>query len=202
MIKPKALSRILFVATCLLGLALVVVAPKMGTWLVISKPLRPCDYILVLGGDVEIRPLVAAWAYHQGLGKAVLFSQPKDRFVPEVPFDVPERDLIPAILRKAGVPPEALVPLPGEVDGTLGEGEMLNKYLKENGGNSVLVVTTNWHTRRAGWILQKKVGGRATIEMLPAPCAGFSPESWWKSPSGLEMITAEYLKIIWYWLRG
>jgi hypothetical protein len=38
--------------------------------------------------------------------------------------------------------------------------------------------------------------------MLPAPSPGFDPAQWWKSPGGLEMVLAEYLKIIWYKVRG
>ena len=176
--------------------------PAMGRWLVVGENLQPADLIFVLGGDAEVRPVVGAWAYKQGLGKKILYSQPSDRFEPEVPFDPPERELIPAILRKAGVPEGDIVPLPGEVDGTLGEGERLRDYLKQNGGETVLVVTTNWHTRRAGWILQKKVGDLARIHMLPAPSPGFDTSVWWRSPGGVEMVLAEYLKIFWYKVRG
>jgi uncharacterized SAM-binding protein YcdF (DUF218 family) len=174
----------------------------MGRWLVVRETPAPADYLLVLGGDSEVRPVVAAWAYHQGLARKILYSQPSDRFEREVPFDPPERELIPAILQKAGVPARDIIALPGEVDGTLGEGERLADYLRTHGGESVLVVTTNWHTRRAGWILQKKVGDSARIQMLPAPSPGFDPETWWRSPGGLEMVLAEYLKIIWSSLRG
>ena len=176
--------------------------PAMGRWLVVVENLQPADLIFVLGGDAEVRPVVGAWAHKQGLGKKILYSQPSDRFEPEVPFDPPERELIPAILRKAGVPEWDIVPLPGEVDGTLGEGERLRDYLKQNGGETVLVVTTNWHTRRAGWILQKKVGDLARIHMLPAPSPGFDTSVWWRSPGGVEMVLAEYLKIFWYKVRG
>lgn len=194
----------------LIGIAVIMVVyrnigwwgPSLGQWLVVQDKPTPCDYMLVLGGDAEVRPVVAAWAYREGLSKKVLYSQPSDRFEPEVPFDPTERELIPLILQKAGVAPSDIVPLPGEVDGTLGEGERLADFLRASGGKSVLVVTTNWHTRRAGWILQKKIGNLARIHMLPAPSPGFDPAQWWKSPGGLEMVLAEYLKIIWYKVRG
>ena len=85
--------------------------PVMGRWLVVGENLQPADLIFVLGGDAEVRPVVGAWAYKQGLGKKILYSQPSDRFEPEVPFDPPERALIPAILRKAGVPEGDICPV-------------------------------------------------------------------------------------------
>ena len=176
--------------------------PALGGWLVVRDRLEPADFILVLGGDVEVRPAVACWAYHQGLGKKVLFSQAIDRFEQEVPNDPPERELIPAILRLGGVPPEVIIPLPGAVDGTLCEAVRLADYLQEHPGSSVLVVTTSWHTRRAGWILRNKVAQLGSIRMLPAPSPSFEPTRWWRSPNGLEMVMAEYLKVLWYLVRG
>lgn len=45
---------------------------------IVSDPLTHADAIVVLGGNSQTRPLVAAELYHRGLANRVLVSHPSD----------------------------------------------------------------------------------------------------------------------------
>jgi hypothetical protein len=42
---------------------------------IVSDPITPADAVVVLGGDLEVRPFIAAELYKQGLVPKVLVSQ-------------------------------------------------------------------------------------------------------------------------------
>ena len=103
------------------------------------------------------------------------------------------------VLLKRGVPAEAIVLLPGEVNSTADEARALKRYLEEHAGRRVAVVTNDYHTRRARWIFRNEIGDRAAdLAFFGAPTDDFDAHDWWRSETGFRCYSDEYVKLLAY----
>jgi uncharacterized SAM-binding protein YcdF (DUF218 family) len=168
----------------------------------VSEPPQSTDYVMVLGGDVETRPFVAAALIKTGFARGALverikgFGDDRDGIVP------PEQETIRAVLVHQGVPPDAVMTLPQEGASTFDEARALAEFLRSEPQSSVTVVTSCYHTRRTRWIFRKALGERsARVRFLGAPTDGFDASNWWHYDSGLITYLDEYGKLTFYLLR-
>jgi uncharacterized SAM-binding protein YcdF (DUF218 family) len=168
-------------------------------WLDVSEPPRASDDVLVLGGDANVRPFVAAALYDAGLAKRVLVPNVKRSGAADGGTFPSEQEVIRRVLLKRGVPEDAVVSLPDEVDSTADEAAALARYLDDNPGRTVTVVTTCYHTRRARWIFRKQLGARADrVRFVGGPTDGYDASNWWRSEEGSQRYANEYLKLAFY----
>ena len=101
-----------------------------------------------------------------------------------------------------GVPKEDIQVFPGEHDTTYDEACSLAEFLRRQGPVRVLVVTSDFHMRRARWILGHVLGPRmGQVSMVSAPTDDFSSACWWRSDKGCMAIGGENLKLLFYVLR-
>lgn len=175
----------------------------LGRFLDVSEPPAATDFVMVLGGDHNNRPAVAAALYKAGLAHQVL--------VPAVHRGVdilenlapPEEQVIRGVLTARGVAQGDVLTLNSDVDSTENEAVALAGFLNDHPGVSVTVVTTDYHTRRARWIFERRCGGRAAaLHFASAPANGFGASDWWRSERGFTTYLNEYSKLILYWFRG
>jgi uncharacterized SAM-binding protein YcdF (DUF218 family) len=211
MANPKAEGRLriakrwwcLGILALLLGLAYLlhpVLLPAVARWLDVSEAPRPADDVLVLGGDAETRPFVAAALYNKKLVKRVLVTKPKRMPAVDDSLYPPEEKVIRGVLEKRGVNPADIMLLDGEeVDSTADEAEVLRHYLEDNPERTVAVVTTCYHTRRARWIFHKKLGPHAgQVYFVGGPTEGYDTSNWWRSEQGFRRYLDEYAKLGFY----
>jgi len=205
--KPRRLRRWLW-GVCLVA-ALVALYLYRGPLLTsaagfldVSEPPERVDYALVLGGEPNTRPFVAAALYRRHLaGKILLPVMKPARVAPEIE-QVPSEVLSQRVLHHRGVPDTAILLLQDKVGDTRDEAEALALFLAEHPGSSVAVVTTMYHTRRTRGIFQKKVGNLARrLLFVAAPAEDFDAGNWWRSEAGLTAYLTEYAKWIYYQLR-
>jgi hypothetical protein len=65
-----------------------------------------------------------------------------------------------------------------------------------------MVVTNDFHTRRARWALARVVDHPADrLTMISIPGDEFSPENWWRTSAGRSQVTGEYGKLLYYQFR-
>ena len=104
-----------------------------------------------------------------------------------------------AILRlnQAGIPSSAVSVLPGRVTGTFEEASRISDFAREQGFASLIVVTSDFHTRRAFWSVRRALQG-ARIDVGVEPTA--SSAAWWKT-NGIQAVFSEYLKLVYYWVH-
>jgi uncharacterized SAM-binding protein YcdF (DUF218 family) len=170
-----------------------------GAYLDASSPPRPVDDVLILGGDVETRPFVAAALYKAGLAKRVLLTNVKHSHEVEDGLVLSEPEIARQVLLKRGVPADAIVLLPDVVDSTADEARSLKRYLDENPGRTAAVVTNDYHTRRARLIFRAEIGERAAdLPFFAAPTEGFGAGDWWRSERGCAQYADEYVKMLWF----
>lgn len=109
-------------------------------------------------------------------------------------------------LRRAGVPPAQIEALPEPVASTYDEAVRIRAYASERGLNSVLVVTSAHHSRRALWTMRRVFrdsGVRVGMSPVASDAAQQTPKpfAWWLSARGWRSVAPEYPKLVYYWFH-
>jgi uncharacterized SAM-binding protein YcdF (DUF218 family) len=187
----------------------VIIAPFLAERLIVEKKLERADVILVLSGSAVYieRAAKAADIYRRGIAAKIILTNdgekagwsPKEERNPAF-SELSSRELI-----AHGVPPEAIEILPGEVSGTFDEAELFQKKASENGWNSVLLVTSAYHTRRTLQTFENEFSRNQSKVELGIESAEVGqqtprPSWWWLTPGGWNSVGGEYLKSSYYWL--
>ena len=192
-------------AALLLFLTRMLWLPLLGTYLVVADPLpgEPADLVLPLAGDLE-RVFYAAALYRDRRAEGVLITN-----LPLATQGAKDEHLqqVYTILSGAGVPEALVSTLPEVSETTFEELEKVRAYLESTEIDSLLVVTSPWHTRRAR--LNLRVAFRdskiqASIAPLPSYAAApnlprsYNPRTWWQNADTFKKVTSEYLKLAAY----
>jgi len=87
-------------------------------------------------------------------------------------------------------------------DSTVEEAAALRGCLLEHGWTSVIVVTSQYHTRRARRIWRKHVGSPFTISVFGVGDADYEPRDWWRNRHEAKTWLLEVTKSVWNLLAG
>jgi uncharacterized SAM-binding protein YcdF (DUF218 family) len=154
---------------------------------------RKADAIVVLGGDTYgDRTLKGAELAKAGYAPFVIVSGPPRLIgyesTDEIQF-AEQHGYAASLFRE--------VHLPGNAESTRTEGQFLGEYLEGQGVKSILLVTSNYHTRRAAKLWRKE-NPKLAVTVVPSADPGryFRAESWWKTRQGQKMFVNEWLKTI------
>jgi uncharacterized SAM-binding protein YcdF (DUF218 family) len=159
-----------------------------GSFLVDSQPPRPADLILVLGGDFwGPRVVTAAELGKRGYAPIVLLSGP--------PYaGQPEGELAVRYLVTQGYSQELFQVFAHHARSTISEGVALRTELARRHVRSVLLVTSNFHSRRAAIVMTLFCPGIRFIS-VPAPDANYHIVEWWEDESSRTLCFSEWSKI-------
>ena len=169
---------------------------RIGAFLVRTEPLCHADVAVVLGGDENGRRILQA------------ASLARDGYVPRVLVDGPESNYdftddqlaIPFAVKR-GFPAAMFIGLPMNVRSTEAEAREVVKEIIRRRWSRFMVVTSSFHTRRAGIIFQRATAGtNLTFCVAAAPSRDFAPESWWTTREGRKVVFYEWSKTISDWL--
>jgi len=154
------------------------------------------------GGGNRTRPFVAAALVNAGLADQVLLCRDKPTLVALDGLLPPEHEIDRQVLLMRGVPADRIILLDDEAGSTFDEAHALGRFLETRPDSSVVVVTTNFHTRRARWIIREVLGERSDgISFVAAPTDGFDESNWWHYEEGFQTYAMEYVKLPYYWAR-
>ena len=166
---------------------------------------RPADAIVVLGGSSTYieRTRRAAELFKAGDAPQVILTDDNQRggwssAEQRNPYFV---ERATAELREAGVPADRIKILPEKVSSTYKEALALRRYTAEQHLNSVLVVTSAYHSRRALWTLRQVFAGSNVKIGLEPVAPGLqtpTPTFWWLQSDGWSTVAGEYLKFCFY----
>ena len=165
----------------------------LGRYLVLEDGLERCDCIFVLAGDtLGSRILKSVELYRAGMasklfvsGAGVVFGQSEDK-------------LAIAFAKENGAADIPFIGLPNPGTSTLSEGRFVYPVLREAGCGSVLVVTSDFHTRRAGNFLRSEWPG-IRIRMAAAKTIDYDPDKWWTDRVYRKMFLLEWTKTVTNW---
>jgi uncharacterized SAM-binding protein YcdF (DUF218 family) len=196
-----------------LVLALVVAIAWLLAWLaakslIVESPLPHADAIVIMSGSAVVneRAELAAQLYQSGRAPAIILTNDNQRSSwsraeQRNPFYY-ERAV--ALLTAAGVPRESITVLPQPVSGTYEEVTLVRGYALQQKLNSILVVTSAYHSRRSLWTLRQVFANSNVSVGLVAVPPGIqspSPCTWWLHIRGWRMVAGEYAKMIYYRIR-
>jgi uncharacterized SAM-binding protein YcdF (DUF218 family) len=104
-------------------------------------------------------------------------------------------------LYQNGVPAGAVIQIDAPVS-TYEEARDTRPMLETLGADKILLVTDNFHMRRALMMFENALGD--SVEVVPVPVEGpyFDPDSWWRDGRGLYAGVSEYGKMLYYLLGG
>ena len=147
-----------------------------GEGLVVEDQLVRSDAIILLSDDnfYADRATRAAELYRQNLAPTVVASGVRLRPYAGI-SELMTHDLV-----ERGVPKERVVPFPQDADNTREEAEALKTLARQKGWKSVIIVTSNYHTRRARYIFRKVFPGDIKVAMASARDADFDPSNWYE----------------------
>jgi uncharacterized SAM-binding protein YcdF (DUF218 family) len=197
----------LLIAYALLSHYRVPILVRIGSYLVVDHPLKKADVIVCMMGDPVERGLAAAEAFQKGFAPYILVGRealPDGADVlKEKGVTYPEsRDLLITLLQELGVPKTSCIASEQPVDSTFEEAQMIREFVTVRSYNSIIIVTSPFHTRRT-WLCCKKVFEQDDVDiiMLPTRYSHFSSENWWEKRKYIREVIIEYQKILYYKLK-
>jgi uncharacterized SAM-binding protein YcdF (DUF218 family) len=179
----------LLVSTAILAIRWQATLTSLGGFLVDSQPPQKADLILVLGGNFwGQRVLTGAELARLRYAPIALFSGP-----PYV--GRPEGELAIEFLVQKGYPRELFQAFAHNGGSTIAEANALRGELARRHARRVLLVTSNYHSRRAAIVLTLLCPGVKFIS-IPAPDAHYHIDQWWNDDSSRQLFFSEWEKIL------
>lgn len=79
----------------------------------------------------------------------------------------------------------------------------VKKIVDSKGFNSLVLVTSNYHMKRAFSIFSKTINREVILYRNPVRGPNFKDGDWWRDPISLKLVTSEFFKYIWFhtWQR-
>lgn len=183
---------IVVLSLLLLSAGVVALPGPLLRWLTIGDNPVPSDGIVLLAGSMHERAPTAAMLYRAGYAPRVLVSDDGifSSYSPEHNRNLYQVEWAEEELVRRGVPRRALIRLPCLGKGTVYEALATRRAIAGD-IRSLTVVTSEYHTRRAGWIFQQVLGRRVAVLTFPAQSAGV----------GRGRLLAEVVKLVYYRVR-
>lgn len=177
------------------GLGLIAIAVGLaanaGRFLVIDAP-EPSDVIVVLAGETDRRPARALQLMEQGYGRRVLLDVP----APARIYEFTQLELAQKYVQD--LPQEKSIGI-CRIDGlsTRDESREVERCLAHEDGSRVLIVTSEFHTRRALSIFRREVPGK-TFSVAAARDSSQFGTKWWSQRQWAKTCFEEWLRFFWW----
>ena len=180
-----------WVALLLLVVLGVWLGARAGSFLIVDAP-RPSDVIVVLAGETDRRPERGRQLLAQGYGRRVVLDVPANALV----YHASEIELAEKYVRDL---PQAgsirICPIYGL--STKDESKDAEKCIARAGGGSVLLVTSDFHTRRALSVFRRELPGHQYSIAAARDESQFG-ERWWTHRQWAKTFFDEWLRLIWW----
>lgn len=163
----------------------------MAAYLIDAEPPSKAGAIVVLAGDwTGQRILKAAQLANDGYAPIVLVSGPMPI------YGVNEGSLAIDYAVSQGYPRGLFVLLESRSFSTREEAEYFRNELDRRNIHRFLLLTSDFHTRRAGRIFRKLFGPGFDIHVVAAPYRQWDPLHWWQQREGQKVFFYEWSKTI------
>jgi uncharacterized SAM-binding protein YcdF (DUF218 family) len=176
-----------------------VLVPLLEGFLVVDIPLAHADAIVVMAGEMPIRLPAAASLYKEGKAPKILltndgifssWSEEKQRNLYQVEWA--EENLF-----KFQIPENAIVNLSYTSSGSIHDALNTRKYVLDKRLKSIIIVTSDYHTRRSLWTFERVFQGyHVKVGVFPARSAEKSSYL-----SRFMTLSYEMLKLVYYKCR-
>ena len=159
---------------------------------IVEDALDKADALIILGDDNFYADRATRGAQLFREGKAPVVVASGRRLRPNAGIaELMEHDLF-----ERGVPRDKIVRFALDADSTLEEAQALARLAKERKWHSVIVVTANFHTRRARYIFQHVFPQGIEVRIASARDGEFDPEHWWEKRKSIKELTREFAGMV------
>ena len=182
---------LLFLAALVFGIYLVrqPLLRLAGSFWIVDETPETSDAIVILGDDNYNgdRATRAAELFRSGLAPRVIASGRYLRPYATV-AELEEHDLT-----NRGVPSAAVVRLTHRATDTREEAVAIAQLLSSRGWKRVILVTSNYHTRRSRYICERIFPAGTVLRVVAARDSEYNPEQWWLSRQGMKLFFHEFV---------
>ena len=193
------------VATLVLAVAgLAGFLPFAGTYLVVQQPLEHADAIVVLAGPRAERWLEGVDLFRAGWAPRIVLSRGRidngEARLSAMGIRFPQdADLARDAMLQMNVPASAIVLLPESLDNTAQEAASTRRIAVASGWSRIIVVTSAYHSRRAGYAFAREFRGTPMrIVMRTTRYDSALPARWWTTRQDVRYVTSELQKLAAY----
>ena len=191
MTKNARGRRLVWILAVVLAVMFVAFAANAGRLLVVDAP-EPSDVILVLAGETDRRPARALQLLDQGYGRRVMIDVPAAARI----YELSQVQLAERYVH--GLPQAASVRIcPIEGLSTREETHDAEKCLAGEEGSRILIVTSEFHTRRALSIFRHEVRGKVFSVAVARDETQFGAR-WWAHRQWAKTCLDEWLRLLWW----
>ena len=190
---------ILVALLCVAPLAARPALRALGRLVVAEDPAGPADLAVLSNAAAKASALEAVRLWQAGAVQRIVVApwQPEPLDARLAALGVrPQRpeELVEAVLRAGGVPPDRIVRLPVPSNGTRTELLALAALLRTTpAAPSVLYITARSHTARARWLARRALPG-TDVRVRSSAEDAFDAESWWRHRQQARDLAMEYLR--------
>jgi uncharacterized SAM-binding protein YcdF (DUF218 family) len=162
-----------------------------GFWVVEDTP-HASDAIVMLGDDNynADRASRAAELFKAGLAPRVIASGRYLRPYASI-AELEEHDLT-----DRGVPASAVVRLAHRAANTREEAEAIGQLISSRGWKRIILVTSNYHTRRSRYICERVFPADTVLSVVSAKDSEYNPDSWWQTRQGTKLFFHEAVGMV------
>lgn len=166
-------------------------ASKAGDFLIVDDP-RPSDVILVLAGETENRPERALSLLRAGYSQKIVLDVPAGVKI----YGFTQTDLAQRYVHDL---PEAAQITICQIAGlsTKDESKEAEKCMAGTGARSVLIVTADFHTRRALEIFKRQVPEYEYSTAAATNRQHFGAR-WWTHREWAKTLLDEWMRLLWW----
>ena len=179
---------------------LIIIAANLGNFLIVNDDLHKADVIAVFSGDNGPRTEKGVELLKEGLGDYLILSGGV------VYDDVTMAELMKKHALRLGVPEDKIL-LDDKASTTNENAEFTKEIIEENNFKSVIVVTSEYHSRRSKLAMEKVledtlIDGKPVEVMVAHSTEEKFTSKWWTSGNSVLIVISEYLKLMGYWVKG
>jgi uncharacterized SAM-binding protein YcdF (DUF218 family) len=94
-------------------------------------------------------------------------------------------------LTDRGVPASAIVRLAHRAQDTREEAAAISQLISSRGWKRIILITSNFHTRRARYICERTFPPGTVLRVVAARDSDYDPDNWWRSRLGIKIFVHE-----------
>jgi len=162
-----------------------------GFW-VVDEGTAASDAIVVLGDDNYNGDRVsrAAEILRAGWAPRIIASGRYLRPYASI-AELEEHDLT-----SRGVPASAIVRFAHHAENTREEAAAIGQLISSRGWKRIILVTSNYHTRRSRYIAERTFPQGTILRVVAARDSEYDPDNWWRTRAGVKIFAHEFVGMI------
>jgi uncharacterized SAM-binding protein YcdF (DUF218 family) len=201
----------LLLGVVVIYLSSAVILSMLGNFIVIDEKPIKADAIVILNTGVEYYPrlIEAASLFQKGFARTIVINGNRKtdvlRQLEEKGFEAccPWFENSLRILSLHGVPRDRVIRISAEdAYDTVSEARVIGAELLRRRLKRIILTTSKYHSRRAGFIWQKSFANQLSVSTIPAKTDPYDPDGWWKEGRQIRWVLAEYgAWVFYFWKR-